>query len=264
MNTDITIKINKKLFGGLVLLLIVAAIPLTVYISQQRQQTQQNAAVFSATHDSCKLITVSAQESPSCPRLTQSSNGNNTCTIPDRSKKNPNISDYTYIVALSSNDGKPHTVKYKYVTNFCTHGYGDFYGSTKDCHCNSNTQSSGDQVLTINASGSKTLTLHRSPIQGYANCGAYQFDVTIESIDGRSSCTLTPNQLGNTLSVGHCDTGIDCTAVTPTPPPATVQPTPTPTPLPSTIPSPSVCVTPGKVSNVRVICPACTTPTITP
>ncbi len=255
-------RVNKKVLGSIGFLFVIAIVFLTVYVAQQTQQTQQNAAVFSAIHDTCNLITLSTQESPICPRLTQSNNGNNTCTVPDPSKKNTNIAEYTYTVTLSSNDGKQHTIKYRYLTNFCTHGYGDFHGSTRDCHCNDNTQSSGDQAVTIDSLNAKTIQMHRSPIQGYASCGAYQFDLTIVSVDGRTSCSLKPNQLGNTLSVGHCDTGIDCTPVTPTPIPS---PTPTPTPQvpPTRIPSPSsvVCATPGAVKNIKITCPYCSSTT---
>src|SRR5437773_1131821 len=100
------IQINKKWASIVGIVMVLVIVPVTVYFLQQTQQTQQNAAVFSATHDSCKLITVSAVESPTCNRLTQSNDGNNTCTVPDTSKKNTNISDYTYTLSISSNDGK--------------------------------------------------------------------------------------------------------------------------------------------------------------
>lgn len=220
---------NRRAFGLIAGFFILAMVPLTVIISQRVQQIQQNAAVFSGSPDTCNLINFTATESPTCQRLTQSTDGNNTCTIPNASLKNSNITDYTYTVALTSNDGKQHVVKYHYLSSFCTHGYGDLRGSTKDCHCNDNSQSSGNISLTVDASGSKSIQMHRTPISGFSSCGAYQMDLSVDSIDGKTSCVLKANTLGNTLSVGHCDTGIDCTVPTPTPKPSNA-PTPTVTP----------------------------------
>lgn len=246
------------MFAAIAGILIVIGLPVTILVLQQQQQTQQSAQTYGSKHDTCNKLTISLNENPVCPRLTQLNN--NTCSVINPNTKN-HLNSYTFTIGITSNDGKAHTFKYTSYNNFCTKGYATAGNGVCQCSDNALTQ-------TATVGTPQNIILTRSPTTG-SYCGTYQMDIHITSIDGNTNCTYTGANIGGS---GLCETGTTCSGATPTP---TKKPTPTPskqvtptptvklTPTPTLPPgiTPTACITPGPVQNVKVTCANCSSPT---
>lgn len=161
------------------------------------------------TTDSCGDIRVAISEPQACPRLTQDTGV--ACVITNPTGKN-NLNSYTMRLTISSNDGQPHTIRYLSATNFCNNGY--LRGSASYCTCVDNEQNSGFVNLAIPATGSQVINLTRSSPTG-ANCGSYQYDFGIFSVDGNNSCTFKHlNGVDISGASAGCETGTTCAGPT--------------------------------------------------
>lgn len=257
---------NPKIFALFAVLILFAAIPVTLVLMRNQQELRQFANVtLNGTHDTCNKVTIQAIEDPLCPRLTQFSN--NACVKLPGSGTNQ-IASHSVTITVGSNDRNSHTITYVLHNEFCTKGY--FTSNGSFCQCSDN-----DQVTQATASVPKTIVATRSPTTG-SLCGSYQVDFRITAVDGNTKCTYISNQSGAT---SNCETGITCGTtpptpkITPSPQPSCVpqptcnpnlgilcksqpctQITPTPSQSPTTTP---ICQAPKPVADIKVTCPNC-------
>lgn len=104
------------------------------------------------------------------------------------------IGNYSYSVTFSSIDGYTHSVNYTTANSFCTSGGGG--------PCTQNSIPGGGTQNTP-----FTVTMSRSPTIGN-NCGTYQDDVWINSVDGNGGCQW--GNRGNPGGAGYCSTNVQC------------------------------------------------------
>ena len=158
--------------------------------------------------DSCNRVRITANESPSCPRLTWNDPG--ACRDTTGGAIN-NVSNFSMTFTVSSNDGGAHTINYETATNFCDNKHLNF-GFGGYCSCTNNAIHTPAST-SIPAGGSRTITVNRANPYGQA-CGSYQFDLWIDSVDGNNGCNF--GNVGITGISGVCETGRTCIPPPPT------------------------------------------------
>lgn len=232
---------SPRFFGIVGFIIILLALPITLYLVQQQQETRQRAANFAPVNGT--NFSINAKEGTPCPDGQQNK-----------------VSSYGGIFEVTSK--KNQTVNVVIHRFFCPSG------SVQSCGENE----SPPQVI-----GSKTFTTGQmipftadtySPVPPYTGqaCGTYQVDLEFV---GFNSYTYQ--------SAFWCHTNIDCKAATPTPsntpvpsssPTPTdtpsVTPTPSDTPTPTETPTPIVTETPTPFPTGTPNPSATPTPTTTP
>lgn len=219
-------KLLLFVLGGLLLL----AIPVSVYIAQQQQDTRQQAATSGPGTDTCGVLQVTPEEVTACPDLSSS------VTFVD-------VTEYKTNYKVKNLDSVAHTIQYDQQSYFCTNG--------NETVCTDNQQFS-QETATINPGETITVTVNRAN-QGTPACGTFQTDFTINEISGKPGCTYNDFSRADRAGWGICQTGKNCEAI-PTP---TSSPTTSPTITVTPIPTSPACPVPSPVKNVKINCPNC-------
>lgn len=213
------------------LLIILAAIPLTLSQVSKQQVTNQNAAVGPGQGiGSACGITITAQDNPAC------------------TGGNASVNSYQTTYTLVNNSGSSVTLTYLAQTYVCL-TKSDYSGNS----CLKNYVPFQKQI-TVAAHATSTITPDSRSVSqinaGYSFCGYYQNDFSFTTSSG---CTFgNPNTVA---LFGFCHTPVDCTATTPTPTPGV---TVTDTPIPSDTPTPGITITDTPTPGTTI------TPTNTP
>jgi hypothetical protein len=157
--------------------------------------------------DTCNKVQVSATETPVNAQLNNGVAGS--CTAANPGTKQ-DITQYELTVTVKSYDGKQHTFAYSDDTQFCDLGIYTAGTGNGDCSCD-------DNPITINQTGQtpETFTMNRTGVAPYTgqDCGSYQMDFSLESVDGDTNCYYGVQ--GGAGLAGSAETGIDCTAQVP-------------------------------------------------
>lgn len=213
---------RSKIFVLLIVLVLSVAIPLTVYISQQRQEIRQRAATGS------RLL----------------------CTPENPIESNGHYNSKWIKVKNVSGEAVSFKVQYNYCFN--TDGVSSV-GPPYECTFN---PSGGSWPYTLQPGDEHTFAFDASDFGGYKGvqpCHIGQIDIYdhFEGSQAVGECQnppWAPHGIGFVIWVHPTTTGCEIPTETPTP-----------TTLPSESPTPTVtvCPTPGAVNNVRVECPYC-------
>jgi len=229
----------QKILAIFLLLFLLAAIPVTIWFGALRQQqTQQKAETRVTGSDSCGNIDVTTNENPVCP------NGH----------PSGSLNSYSTTYTLHNKSSKSFTIHYLAQTYFCSKP--SAVGGSACLSCYKPT----DTSVTIGGGQSTPVGgVTRHPDEdmtnncagaSFSNCGWYQNDFSFEYMDGSTKCQFGTIDGINIRAFGWCNTGKDCSVVSPTPTPSpSVTPTPSPTPgtTPTATPSPSL--TPGPTAT---------------
>ena len=181
-------KNSRFLIIGNLLLVVIMAIGGYFYYNNVLIPKQKKAYTrqISGT-DNCNKVRIEIVENPSCNRLYSA--GNPSCPAPAGTVNN--VSSYTTIFRVTSNDGQTHQISWKTANEFCSNACGNYtsaFGGNYSC---SNPATSIYQVKTetVNPGQSLDVVVARSSPTGQA-CGTYQQDLWIDSIDGNTQCNF--------------------------------------------------------------------------
>lgn len=156
--------------------------------------------------DTCNEIYVNAIETPVNAQL---NNGVANSCVAANPGKTQNITQYSLTVTVKSNDGNPHSFVYDMSSEFCDAGLYTPESGNGDCSCNDN--STGTEYSDKTGNTPFTFTVSRTGVAPFTgqDCGSYQTDFAVISIDGNANCYYGLNYAG---LAGSAETGIDCKA----------------------------------------------------
>lgn len=258
---------TQKLLAIFLLLVLLVAIPLTIWFGSQQQNVVQKANVelYRGGLDSCGHIKVSSiTEDPA------------TCVNNGR----PDLTSYTTTAFVVSADGGTYpNVQFKWFGFWCKNAAELGGDPTNSFACLKNEQDATKTVTVSSTAQSFAITVN--PVEAgvnYGACGRYQTDFVLSYTLNGKSCTFGTSPFdqtttANVLGYGFCWAKVaDCVAptVTPTPtvpltPTETVTPTATATPTDTPTPTPTISVTPTATPTptpTGIVTPT-DTPTIT-
>ncbi|HYK08361.1 MAG TPA: hypothetical protein VEW42_02590 [Candidatus Eisenbacteria bacterium] len=241
----------QKILAFILLLVLVIAIPLTVWFGKQQQQTQQKAStqVWNGG-TACGVHVAFENESPSCP------GGSKVAT-----------DTYTTTVRLTSADGSTHAVNYLFESFWCkdTSELGDGVNPTS---CIKRVKNN-NQTISVGPGAGVTVTSAVQTASSYGfgtACGVYQtdFSFTVGSCHFGYSA-LDPSPAHPVLAAGYCNTGQTCSPPTATPTTPVTPPTATPTaPVTPPTATPTTPVTPTMTPAPSTTPTPTSPPTVTP
>lgn len=221
----------QKIASGVLIVLILVALPLTLYEVKQQQTVNQNAAFLKGQqHYACGEITVylTPDSKDAC------STGTN--------KQLTSYQTNIFISATGTNKDK-YTVHWKWAQFWCN-------SDATTGSCLDNETQTSEQTANLGGDPIPAQSADRSPIAPFTGqaCGAYQYDFGFYVTDnsGKWICGLsTMKDLGNTNNnASFCHTTNKCSPpTTPTNTP-TDSPTPGVTITPTDSPTPDITITP--------------------
>lgn len=240
----------QKVLGIILVLIILAAIPATLYQVHNKQIFHPNAANIGPRTYPCGGFTISLHtvETPDCT--------NSSGTI-------SHLGSYQ-VSNLISGAPTGYTLKYNWAKWFCP-------TENASAPCDANASGSNEILqsssATFDANGSAwAVAAARGPTGSFTSCGYYQFDFDFQVLNtsGAVVCSwpgMYPSDPTNSNSdYSFCHSGTTCQVVntpTPTLTPPVDTPTDTPTP-PTDTPTPGVTVTDTPTPGLTI------TPTDTP
>lgn len=195
------------IFGNLLLLVVLVSIGGYFFKDKLFPSKQKKAFTgqISAT-DSCNKVKIEVVENPSCNRLYNP--GNQSCPAPAGAVNN--VSSFSTVFRVTSNDGQTHQISWKTASEFCSNACGSYtsaFGGNYSC-TDSSTSIYQEKTEAVNPGQSLEVVVTRSSPSGQA-CGTYQQDLWIESIDGNAQCNFksVDNNVG---AWSMCQTGVAC------------------------------------------------------